>query len=432
MTLAHAAATPAPDAPGPRGPLGPAPDDRAEELLATARDLWPDPAEVRVGRRGDRAAARAGGGHVVRELLVVPNAARPRLLVPAHAPRAAAAAVRSYAHGTGLAHRLGRTLAAGLVATGLADLVLPDRLLVGAPPAHGGPTAYLEEHLRGLLRPDALIGVRVGSPRANRKPVLPVMGRDGRLLAYVKVGHNDLTRRLVRQEGQALVAVGAARPRTFRAPRVLHEGTWRGFSLLVITPLATPRASARRDRELPAAAMAELASLFGVEECTLGESSFWDATLACVAQVRDAGTRRVLHEVTTTLAARHGTARLRFGAWHGDWAPWNMGRDDDGVLLWDWERCTVGVPLGFDALHYRLQAALVAGQVQDATRAFREQGPAALDLVGVHEERRLVGLLYLLEITLRYVLDAEGPTGEPLRRMAAWSTALLAQEVGAP
>ena len=50
-----------------------------------------------------------------------------------------------------------------------------------------------------------------------------------------------------------------------------------------------------------------------------------------------------------------GHRPVDFGSWHGDWAPWNMGYRDDIVQLWDWERFSSPVPIGFDAIHFAAQ-----------------------------------------------------------------------------
>src|SRR5207253_3116256 len=58
---------------------------------------------------------------------------------------------------------------------------------------------------------------------------------------------------------------------------------------------------------------------------------------------------------------RSAHVTLAFGAWHGDWQPYNMARVPGRpaqIALWDWERFALGVPLGFDPLHYLLQALL--------------------------------------------------------------------------
>lgn len=396
--------------------------DHADELVQAARQLWPAPASVALVRAD---APPNPDEIVIRDLLVVPRLAQPRLLVPSGCPRAAAAAVRSYAHGSGIPHRLARSVAAGIITTRLAERVLQHRVRVSVPAAERDRVASLENHLRELLRPDAVVGIRVGSPRANRKPVLPVMGRNGDLLAYVKVGHNDLTRELVRREGEALAALATLRPRTMRSPRVLHSGSWRDLELLVMSPLDVPgRRWTVRDA-LPAEAMSELATSFGVTHVLLVESPFWHRLSRMLRQVAESATADRLRAVLTGIAHRDGRARLPFGTWHGDWAPWNMARGRGVILLWDWERFAHSVPVGFDALHYRLQADLAGRDVDAAATAFVQAGPAALEAMGVREHQQLMSLLYLSEISLRYVLDAQGPTGEPLREIARWSVDLL-------
>ena len=57
----------------------------------------------------------------------------------------------------------------------------------------------------------------VGPPRATRKPVLQVTDRGGRVLAFVKVGHDPLTAGLVAAEGQALARVAGLDLRRVRA-----------------------------------------------------------------------------------------------------------------------------------------------------------------------------------------------------------------------
>ena len=90
------------------------------------------------------------------------------------------------------------------------------------------------------------------------------------------------------------------------------------------------------------------------------------------------------------LDAHHRAGRrhaLTFGAWHGDWAPWNMASTERGLLVWDWERFTSGVPLGFDALHYRLQSRPGAGHRDPLTAAPPPRGaPALLAPFGISAE----------------------------------------------
>ncbi len=396
------------------------------ELLDTTRLLWREPANVTlVGR-----AASVPPGHVLlRDLHVMPNARQPRLLAPAGAPHAAAAALRSYAHGAGLMHRIGRSVAAITLAVPHAERLLPDRVRVTVPVDDRLAVESLEDHLSKVIGAPALIGVRVGVPRANRKPVLPVMDRRGRLLAYVKVGHNQLTRQLVEQEGEALRAVASVAPAGIQTPRVLHRGAWQDLELLILSPLRVTNRGFRTSDALPGDAMRSLSEAFGVVRQPLGDSPFWDKLTAAAKAVEEDSTAHCLQAALDAVHARYAHTPVRFGSWHGDWAPWNMARQRKSVLLWDWERFANGVPLGFDALHYRMQSAMASSGPNAVRNTLPRDAGRALDLVGVRGRTQLTVALYLTEICLRYVLDAQGPTGEPLKALAQLTTDTLADYV---
>jgi len=99
-------------------------------------------------------------------------------------------------------------------------------------------------------------------------------------------------------------------------------------------------------------------------------------------------------------------------------------------VLWDWERFAAGVPLGFDALHYR--HALDQSSLGDANAAtVRLHEHAAADLAEVGVPAGLAGAtttLYLLELCSRFLLAAQVETGEPLRERARWLLDFLATE----
>ena len=51
---------------------------------------------------------------------------------------------------------------------------------------------------------------------------------------------------------------------------------------------------------------------------------------------------------------KHGAKQPNpFGSWHGDWMPWNLLRSGTDLWVWDWERSASGVPVGLDAAHFR-------------------------------------------------------------------------------
>src|SRR4051794_39546702 len=96
--------------------------------------LWPD---ATVGTGADPKA--------VREFVFLPSADRPRLLLPARAPRAAASAMRRYSHDLGPRQRVTRALTTAGVRAGLADRMLRDRLHAS------GAGESIEDRLGALL-----------------------------------------------------------------------------------------------------------------------------------------------------------------------------------------------------------------------------------------------------------------------------------------
>ena len=124
-----------------------------------------------------------------------------------------------------------------------------------------------------------------------------------------------------------------------------------------------------------------------------------------------------------TLTVRAGDAELTYGAWHGDWSPWNMASTRSGLLVWDWERFATGVPLGFDALHYWLQTEVRPGgreprevAAECAERAAELIGP----LGGEVAQPRLTATLYLAELATRYLVDRQDEAGARLGTTGTW------------
>ena len=74
-------------------------------------------------------------------------------------------------------------------------------------------------HLSALLGQPVRLGIHLGPPRANQKPVLQVLTPEGRTLGFAKIGANVLTRQLVAAEAQALEAVAAAGVAGLGVPR---------------------------------------------------------------------------------------------------------------------------------------------------------------------------------------------------------------------
>lgn len=402
-------------------------NERADAWAETAMLLWPGSTASAVARR----TGPPPGERVLREFIFVPNAKRPRLLLPAGAPMAAAAALQRYSHDLGRSQRIGRNLLSVAMRTGLPERALPDRLRVSVPVSLMTSIESVESYLGEILGREVFVSLGLGTPRANRKPVLHVLTTRGESLAFVKVGDTEVTRKLVRAEAATLDLIDSRPLRHLTLPRVLRCDCWHGLQLLVLSPLVTPARQWQRRAIVPIEAMRELAAINGLSREPLSKSAFWQGVRDVPMRLLDDVTSQRLLSVLDHVSAVHHDTILEMGAWHGDWTPWNMAWQRETVQLWDWERFAQGVPLGFDALHYRLQDSMcsVAGR-SSAMQAWVTGATNVLQPFGITgREARATVTLYLVELCCRYLLAAQDPIGEPLRPRARWLLEFLCERV---
>ncbi len=411
---ARASAPPRPE----ESPAGPAAG--RSSLPDVCAVLWPAPATASLTRgtrtRGARGARGQSPREHERDFIVLPNGRDPRLLVPA-GRRAGAAAVRRYGEpGSFTAWAGSRALAVAL-AGGAAAAGLGGRLRIRAEPG----TDTIDAYLRSVLGYDVLISTHLGAARANSKPVLQLLTPRGETAGFAKISVNPLTRDLIRAERGALDTLAAGALPGLTVPRVLHHGQWQGREVLIMNALPVwRRRKALRPGQLTAA-MTELAAVGGHRRGPLTGSDYLDRLRARLAGSPAGPDRAALSDALDALAATR--AELSFGAWHGDWTGWNMACTADGLLVWDWERFAPGVPAGFDALHYRLQSAVVGRRKppREAAAECVRTSPAALaPFGGPAAEAHLVAILYLAELSARYLADRQTEAGARLGRPGTW------------
>jgi hypothetical protein len=325
--------------------------------------------------------------------------------------------------------------------TGADMLLLRDRVSVTVPrqQAVDSIDTYLAKVLGGSLS----VSIHIGPARANRKPVLQLLSPAGDTVGFGKLGVGPLTRDLVRAETEALGRLGQLAHPGVSVPRVLHSGRWRGHEVLVQTALPIWEARATLTTKRLAVAMREIALCAGVHVGRLAEDVYWkDArqrleTLCLTGDgLRDDGSNpveeaRTLTSAADQLVADAGDTELTFGSWHGDWTPWNMATTSASLLVWDWERFTSGVPVGFDAVHFDFQRLLVRGmqpdQAVDITlgRAHRLLAPFGIEPATAN----LTALLYLINLATRYLEDRQAEAGARLGVLGRWLLPILTRKV---
>jgi hypothetical protein len=366
-----------------------------------------------------------------RRFAIAPSRHWPRMLVPDDAPLAAASALSRTTASDGIARGAARAVMAATVRSPLRTgsmrcLVTVDRL----------GTDTVEHHLAEALGTSAAalrLAVTIGAPRANRKPVLDVHTAQGERLAFAKVATSALTDRLVQAEADAVVRLVNAGVEHFGFPRVLHAGQWGAHRILVLSVLPYGRGGGRT--ELPVAAMRELAAVAGLRIAEAGRST-WLADLRRRSATVPGSAGRRLVELTEAFAERHGSVLLAFGAWHGDWGPWNMAWRGGCPQVWDWERFALDVPVGLDAVHFVAHGSMRAiDRCEVARTALEARAPDAVSRVATDAPADAASVratvdAYLLEIACRFAADAARTPTRVLERQVRWHLMVAGERLG--
>lgn len=325
--------------------------------------------------------------------VALPTAAEPRLLVPLDGPRASARMIVGSAPQDRLVSRLKRGALSRLAALGLLRLVPGPRLEVG-----GRTATRLVSELRRRLGWVATIGIHLGTPRPNRKPVLVLMDQQGQIRAFAKVGWDDATEDLVGNEALALASLVRRSPLII--PGLLDDFRFNGSRIVVQSAVPVGRSGRHLLNDEAMAAVAE-AIAGSHERRELGGSTYATGLLErCLSSDQlPADTGRDIVD----LLERAAGERVAMGAWHGDLTPWNCSLLSDGISVWDWERWSPEVPLGLDVLHYHLRLRQALAEPLPALASARASAARTLLLLGVPEhEHRVVQQFHVIELVLRF------------------------------
>lgn len=408
--------------------------EQIEYLQQICELLWPAPAVVTLdgsaaGPRMHGSGSRSGRQHSngSTSFALIPGTRRPPLLVPV-GHRAAAAAVRHYSVHRSRTARIGARALSLYLASGLGRNMLRPRVQVAVPPG----TGTIETYLGSVMSEKLQVSMYLGPARANRKPVLELLTSAGEPVAFAKIGVNPLTRSLVCAERAALERLSHTDLAQVTVPKVLHHDQWRNLEVLVLSAVPTWVRQHPLSTAQLAAAMHEVASIGGLRREPLRGSAYLRRLREHLALADESPEQAVLISALDVLEARAEDTSLTFGAWHGDWSPWNMASTGSGLLVWDWERFDVNVPLGFDALHHWLQTRLGPGR-PDPRAAAQECAWNASQILapfGVDTgEARLTGIAYLAELATRYLVDRQAKMGARYGAPGTWLIPTIYAEI---
>ena len=327
------------------------------------------------------------------------------------------------------AARLGSRALSLALASRVGGAAFRTRVRVHCPP----DTDTIETYLRTVLGRKILVSMYLGPARANRKPVLQLLTPQGQPAGFAKIGTHPLSRALVQAERDALAQLEGARLSGILIPRVQHYGEWHEMNILVLGAL--PLWHRRRPVQAAqlAAAMNSVASVGGLRLERLAAGSYWQRLISRLAAADASAEREALRRALDALGTRAGDVQLLMGSWHGDWTPWNMANTSVGLLVWDWERFTHRVPLGFDALHYKLQRDVVPGRRDPRAAAADciKDAPQTLAALSIDAEAsRITAVLYLADLATRYLTDRQAQAGARLGAAGSWLVPAITYEVG--
>lgn len=325
------------------------------------------------------------------------------LLVPEDSRKAAAAGILRLSNGQSGLAKASRSLAWAGARVGGIRWLKGDRVnLVGPDGSHPG----LLDHISGLLGiPDLLYVFSFGPQRPNRKPVIQILERSGRTVAFTKVGWNELTTRLVRQEGEYLQSMVRLPGAHINAPDLLHHGTWDGLTLTILSALS-PGLSATIRSPIPGVeVLLDIAALGDHRQRRSLATSELATSLRIRAGAIDHESGAVAIGAVDRLISRHGDVEVELGDWHGDFGPWNIAAAGGGRLnVWDWERASGPQLVGLDLFHYHFQRENFGGSSLD--RCLDESNERTLgtrrEIQGPDFPPDLTAWIYLLERLLRY------------------------------
>lgn len=383
-----------------------------EPLARLAAILWPSSERLRLTRGGSTPA----GFRVVRSYTAVPDLRRARFLLPVGERRGVAASVLRYNRIRPAKMRAVRGVIGGMVGLGLGGAFRERLDVCVAADAKDDEVSelVLEDWIgaRALTGRTVLAAIGVGRQGPNRKPVLQMFSPVGEALGYAKVGWNDFTRELVRNETQMLERCAAASVPGPFTPAPLALGTWRDLEVSVVAPLPAEVQRFGPKRAPPIGLLRWIAGLDGPpSEGSLAGSPYAARMRAALETADEPSAASGL-----TLLGRleRENPALTFGTWHGDLVPWNVARTKSGLAVWDWEHGATGVPVGLDLVHWHVQTALIleSRDVRGAVGAARSGARAALEEIGVPASSlEPVVALYLLEILVRIERAARAGAG---------------------
>jgi hypothetical protein len=263
------------------------------------------------------------------------------------------------------------------------------------------------EYLRDAVKcADLEFALSLGTPGPHRKPVIQLSTREGSILGYAKVGWNEATNSLVKNEADTIKSLFCGSFENFVMPSVLNAGWWHSRYIAIL--------SSPESRLLPAAKTLNLQYINTINELaglhirreTVQESAFWSELLIRVKKIKNGHYRGILErKAIPWIENSLGDARLPFHMSHGDFAPWNSFIRDGRLYLYDWEYARRDAPPGWDLFHfiYQTNVYLKSGSTGKLYEAIASDGNK--NMTKIYWEKLGIGEDTVNTLFLLYIID---------------------------
>lgn len=339
---------------------------------------------------------REAGFTSVRRFAVLPNLKDPRWFIPLGSPRVADGALRINTPFRFLPYL--KHAGARIAARGGVTPMFRNQFIVAQRSA-----SPLEHALQTALGTSNFeLAMSTGTPGPARKPTISVLDPQGNWLAFVKLSCSPMSRVLVEHEAHCLRYLNRVPSLASHVPELLFASDIEGT--FAAAQRALPGEMPGCEMTVEHAVLLEV--MRGRREKPANQTEFLNTLSERIADIDhpDSGYGRALALIRLAL---QGVAIPRTIV-HGDFTPWNLRKQEDGLSVFDWEYAQLdGLPL-IDEMQYRLQSGLLLrGWNED--QAWHHLLSFQSIQSGVNYERHVLRALQcasLLEALVRS--DAEG------------------------
>ena len=203
---------------------------------------------------------------------------------------------------------------------------------------------------------DLSLAVSLGTPGYYRKPVIQVMNKEGKILGYVKIGWNEKTQNLLKNEVLILKRL-QEKNFPFLVPRIIFNEKWDEYYLCVQSaPLEKFNPAPQNWNSIYEEAVKGMAS-FNLKHLLLEESNFWENLSKRVNQIKNTYWRYTIERYMEKIL-NCCNQPIAFHLAHDDFAPWNAFLVNGNLYLYDWEYASEEMPAGYDIFHFTVQKAV--------------------------------------------------------------------------